>query len=257
MNPLHSLAQLISGLFQPHQQAMAAGTPDATPDPFVAKGAIKIGPNHYYVPSASNPTPPDQGGNPIPAPTNLPAQQPTNLAGNFAPVDMESVRKGIAARYGADNPILSNLDLYMKAGQQLSSQNQGMDPLLPIILALRETQGGKDLLNPNNTKLGKNNVFNIRNDTGAFQNYPDLQTAIMGNLQSGGDSGGLVGLLGGEKPQSKYIYEDFRKDPSNLSALFNHWSPTTDNNGDMNTQVNNYKWIRDHITNSELPANQY
>ena len=67
-----------------------------------------------------------------PAQPTMPAQtpQPTMapLPNNLA----DTVRTGVSSRYGADNPILANLDSYLQAGQQLP---QGMDQLLPLILA--------------------------------------------------------------------------------------------------------------------------
>lgn len=178
-----------------------------------------------------------QPASPTPTPVN-----------NFTP---EQVRPGIAGHWGEDNPILANLETYLMAGQQLNQQF-GIDPLLPIIMALRETQGGKDLLDPKKLKgenegLGTNNVFNIRNNTGAFQNYPDLNTAIMGNLGQGGQSGGLTGLLSGAKPSSKGIYQDFRNNPDDLTQLFSHWSPPQDKNGPLDEQVQNYNWIKNAI----------
>jgi hypothetical protein len=180
-----------------------------------------------------------QAAEPTPMPTATPSAYPQSLP----PEDV--LRSGIAHAYGSDNPILADLALYLQASQKMP---QGVDPMLPIILALRETQGGRDLSNPNkNKKLGKNNVYNLRGEGGAFQDYPDLATAILGNLDQGGQSGGLVGLIGGTKPSSRYIYENFRQHPQDLATLFEKWSPTSDRNGAMDEQIHNYNWIRNHI----------
>ncbi len=173
------------------------------------------------------------------APSPMPQQPVTGMP------DEQHLRQAIGSVYGQDNPLLQNLSLYLQASHQMP---QGADPMLPIILALRETQGGRDLTNPaKNAHLGQNNVYNLRNDTGAFQDYPDLSTAVMGNLQQGGQSGGVVGLLGGTKPSSAGIYQDWRQNPQDLSKLFAHWSPPTDSNGSLEEQVGNYNWIKNNL----------
>lgn len=180
-------------------------------------------------PMATTPTPMPQGKGP----------QPTPIA-----IARETLAKNISNTWGKDTPILQNLDLYMQGGNQLPGN---MEKLLPIAMALRETQGGKDLINPNkNSKLGKNNVFNIRNDTGAFQDYPDLATAILGNLDKGGQSAGMVGLLRGDKPGNKYIYEDYRNS-NQWGDLFKRWSPPTDSNGSLEEQQQNIEWILNQL----------
>ena len=157
----------------------------------------------------------------------------------------EAIHNAISQRWGKDTPILQYLPQLLTAGQQLP---KGMDVLLPIIMALRETQGGKDLIDPNrNANLGKNNIFNIRNETGAFQDYPNTNTAISGNYQQGGPSSGFVGLMQGAQDKNRNIYADFRADPTNMSKFFAHYSPTSDNNGALPEQVNNYNWIRRYI----------
>lgn len=181
-----------------------------------------------------------------PAPVASPIAQTPQATPIAIPQDQ--LAQNIASTWGKDTPLLQNLALYMQGGNKLSGN---MEKLLPLALALRETQGGKDLINPNkNSKLGKNNVFNIRNDTGAFQDYPDLQTAIMGNLQQGGQSGGMVGLLNGEKPSSKGNYSDFRR-TNNYADLFKRWSPPTDSNGSLEEQTANIEWILNRLKNGK------
>lgn len=127
-----------------------------------------------------------------------------------------------------------------------------MEKLLPIALALRETQGGQDNMQPG-AKTGQNNYFNISNGQG-WQDYPDMQTALMGNLDQGGESGGLGGLLSGSKPESKGIYEDFRR-TNDYHDLFNHWSPEFDKNGKRANgpmdgpggQIANINWILNQL----------
>lgn len=175
-----------------------------------------------------------------PSPSPIPSPMPQSNGG----LDKEILAQKIAQKWGPDTPILKNLDLLVDAGNQLPAN---MDKLLPIILALRETQGGKDLADPRkNRNLGKNNIYNIRNDQGVFQDYPDLQTAVLGNLGSGGESSGLVGLLSGAKPSNQGIYADFRKtgDPRDL---YKRWSPTEDNNGSLEEQLRNHQWFKNYL----------
>lgn len=165
-----------------------------------------------------------------PAATAQPTSAPTDIA-------QDLVRQNVSKLYGKDNPALSYLPQLLDAGKQLP---QGVDPYLPLIIALRETQGGR-------YNVGQNNIFNMRNETGAFQDYPDINTAINGNLAQGGQSGGFTGLVGGSKPSSQSIYQDFRQDPSNMQKFFAHYSPTADKNGALDEQVQNYQWIRSHV----------
>lgn len=176
---------------------------------------------------------------PIPQPTQQPSPQATPIS-----IPQDRLAQNISNTWGADTPLLKNLALFIQAGNKLPGN---MEKLLPIALALRETQGGKDLQNPATMKdlqsgLGENNMFNIRNEQGKFQNYPDLQTAVMGNLDQGGESGGAYGLLAGTKPSSKYIYEDFRKS-NDYKDLFSHWSPSSDKNGSLDEQTKNILYI--------------
>jgi len=182
-----------------------------------------------------------------PQPTTAPvaaAQQMAQPQATPIAIPQDRLAQNIASTWGQDTPLLKNLAMYMQAGNKLSGN---MEKLLPIALALRETQGGKDLLNPaKNAKLGKNNVGNLRNETGAFQDYPDEQTAVMGNLDKGGMSGGIVGLLNGDKATSKSYYEDFRR-TNKYSDLFKRWSPPTDSNGSLDEQTANIEWILNRL----------
>ena len=182
-----------------------------------------------------------------PTATPTPSAMPNPQASPIG-MDRERLAQNISNKWGADTPLLKDLELYMQAGNQLPGD---MEKLLPIALALRETQGGKDLLDPAKMKdsesgLGDNNVFNIRNEQGKFQNYPDLKTAILGNLEQGGESGGAYGLLAGTKPKSKYIYEDFRKS-NDYKDLFKKWSPPSDKNGDLDEQTKNLLYILEQL----------
>lgn len=171
------------------------------------------------------------------------AQQPTPQATPIA-IPQDQLRQNIQSTWG-DAPILKDLDLFTQAGNQLPGN---MEKLLPIALALRETQGGKDNMKPG-AKTGQNNYFNIKGDAG-WANYPDMKTAVLGNIDQGGISGGAYGLLSGTDPKSKSYYEDFRK-TNDYKDLFKRWSPANDGNGSMDEQVQNIQWIINHIKNGK------
>lgn len=137
-----------------------------------------------------------------------------------------------------DVPILDQISLFADAGRQL--QAQGYDPYLPTILALRETQGGRDNRKPG-AITGQHNVLNIRGQQGGqtqFIDYPDIHTSLFGGPNGPDTSQGLVKLLT-ENP----IYADYQrtKDPRDL---WKRWSPPVDNNGSLDEQVANYEWFR-------------
>lgn len=170
------------------------------------------------------------------------APQATPLPTPEATLDPNVIKQNITKTWGANTPILSNLDMMIKAGQQLP---QTEDQLLPLALALRETQGGKDLIDSTkNAHLGQNNPYNMRGVQGGntqFVNYPDLQTATLGGQNGPDQSQGLVGLL-----SKNPIYGDFQKS-GNYADFFKHWSPPADNNGNIDQQVQNIKWIINQI----------
>lgn len=176
----------------------------------------------------------------IPQPT---AQPQATLTPQPSPsLSPDMIKQNITKTWGANTPILNNLDLMIKAGQQLP---QTEDQLLPLALALRETQGGKDLIDSTkNAHLGQNNPYNMRGVQGGntrFVNYPDVQTATLGGQNGADQSQGLVGLL-----SNNPIYADFQKS-GNYADFFKHWSPPADNNGKIDEQVQNIKWIINQI----------
>lgn len=185
-----------------------------------------------------SPTPPSQPQMqaqtaPIASPTPSPQPMPSAFPNEAR------LRQNISNTWGSDSPILQNLPLFEKAGQQLSPKE---NPLLPIVLALRETQGGKDNLKPN-AITGNNNYFNIRGVQGnqtRFINYPDLQTALFGGQNGPDQSQGLVGLLNGP------VYQDYQNS-GNIRDLFNHWSPPSDGNGQLPEQEQNFRWILNQL----------
>ncbi len=154
-----------------------------------------------------------------------------------APINGQDLYNLLSKARGPDLPILQHLALLINAGNQLP---QNIDPLLPIILAIRETQGGK-------YNKGQNNPYNIRGEqlgqTSKFIDYPSLDVATMGGYNPMGNvnSQGLTGLIG-----QNNIYSDFRNS-GKLQDLFAHYSPPSDSNGSLDQQAGNYDWIRNNI----------
>lgn len=178
-----------------------------------------------------------QPASPIPQPSIFPQATPTPQGG-YSP---EAIKSGIS-RWTANNsapvPLLNNLDDYYQAGLQL--QQQGFDPYLPTILALRETQGGRDNAKPG-AKTGKNNQLNIRGEQYGekrFIDYPDVRTSLFGGPNGQYTSQGLVKLL-----TQNDIYADFQR-TKNIQDLYRHWSPPEDNNGALDEQQANYEFMR-------------
>jgi hypothetical protein len=163
----------------------------------------------------------------------------------------DQIKQGIRNwNNGKDHPLMEYADTLAQAGEQMP---KGVSPYLPTILALRETQGGQ-------YNVGKNNIYNLRDNTGHFVSYPDVQTAILGGvnpLYNNVHSSGVVGVLNGDKPENQGLYADFRKS-GDTADLWKHWSPPTDNNGSIPEQVDNYNWMMKrfdpNVTSTVAPA---
>src|SRR3954468_19528469 len=80
---------------------------------------------------------PDPTAAPTSAPISSPANQPPTSSPNVA---QDLIKQNVAKLYGKDNPALNYLPQLLDAGKQLP---QGVDPYLPLVIALRETQGGR------------------------------------------------------------------------------------------------------------------
>jgi len=206
-------------------------------DPRAMKLTTTVSPNFRVEPPAQGSVQPPAA---VLSATPPPPPMPTlsQSTGGFSP---DAIRTGIQ-RWTANNktpvPILNHVDDLYKAGQQF--QAKGLDPYLPIILALRETQGGRDNAKPG-SKTGKHNLYNVRGTQGGerkFVDYPDFQTALFGGQNGPDMSTGLVRLLT-ESP----TYQGYR-DSKNVGDLLARWSPPVDNNGDIDEQIANYQFMR-------------
>ncbi len=136
--------------------------------------------------------------------------------------NLEDIIKAGLSKFGDGNPLIAT------ASSQLAQAGQGLpDQLLPTILALMETQGGK-------TQVANNNPFNINDGTG-FVQYPDLTTAILG----GGDRQGMAGLLNGP-------YYDKYRQTGNIQDFFNTYTPPGPEHGNPSLEelVSRYLQIK-------------
>jgi hypothetical protein len=171
---------------------------------------------------------------------------PQNNSGNASD---EIIRSNILAGIndwnkanGSRVPITDNIDLFVRAAKEF--QAKGMDPYLPVILALRETQGGRD--NEKGGITGKNNVFNIRGQQGGatkFVDYPSLEVAMFGGQNGQDVSQGLTKLI-----TENDIYSDYQN-TKDIKDLYKKWSPPEDNNGELTEQEQNYNFFRTKFPN--------
>jgi hypothetical protein len=204
--------------------------------------------SYDYTGAANAPAQAQVSSNPQQTASPSPIANAQQITQQAASPSADLIKQNLMKLYGADSPALKILPDLLQAGQQTP------DPYMPLVMAMRETQGGRDLADPaKNANLGANDIFNIRNAKDAngnyigqpgnnkpFINYPDVHTAIFGGQNGPVTSGGFTGLVNGP------IYQDYQKS-KNLQDFFAHYSPPADKNGDLQTQVDNYNWIRSHL----------
>lgn len=133
------------------------------------------------------------------------------------------IRLGLE-KYG-NPPIATRSASLAKAGEGLP------DPLLPTIVALAETSGGKKI-----TK-GDNNIYNIL--PGGLPNaYPDLDTAILG----GNGRKGFSGLIRGG------LYDDYLKS-GRMEDFLKRYTPAGAEHGNasLEQQLRNYRVLRSYF----------
>lgn len=138
--------------------------------------------------------------------------------------------------YGA--PAATAAASFAKAGEGLP------DPLMPAVLALKETSGGKRMA-PNSA----NNLLNI----GPNINYPSIDANLNGGGtwgRDGGPQGGFTGTIH-SPAYAKYLQT------GDLHDFFAHYTPTNDANGNQvngkqDEQINQYNLLRSYFSNPEL-----
>ncbi len=125
-------------------------------------------------------------------------------------------------------PIMDNLDTMVKAGKKV--KEKGFDPIVPTWLALRETQGGRDLLKRD---YGRNNAYNINysilDDNNQkkriWVDYPNWDLATMGGVDPEGvERQGLAGTIMGPYYKKYHTTND-------IADFLRTYSPPEDGNG--------------------------
>ena len=171
-----------------------------------------------------SPLPDDIKTRPLPTPT--PAPQRPQAPPRRSVEDLTGTIQSGLERFSPGTPLASQSAQLAQAGQDLPDQ------LLPVLVALAETRGGKDLLE---RTRGANNPFNIMYG-GDLIDYPDLSTAILG----GGGSRGFSGLM---RPGG--LYEDYRQS-GDLSDFLSRFSPfgSEYGNPEEEQQLSNYAYLR-------------
>lgn len=162
-----------------------------------------------------SPIPQDQMLNQNPKPKQLPPLKQT-------------IDKGLQS-YSPNQPVpvatLSG-DL-AQAGNTLQSQHPNVDPLLPVILAIMESGGGRNLTSPNN-------LYNI----GPGVSYPSPDVSILGGGQD--NQRGLLGVLTGG------LYNDYLNS-GNLADFFNRFTPQGNGNPTLAELLARYQQIRSNF----------
>lgn len=143
----------------------------------------------------------------------------------------EQIQQALQA-FAPDTPLATQSGVLAQALQQL---DPAYDPRMLIALALKESRGGKDLLNPDRQLGGRregiNNPFNVM-PGGDLVNYPDLKTALTGgpNELEGHPSRGLVYILNEDPAYAPY------RQSGNMDDFFQAYSPPGKGNADLKTQ---------------------
>lgn len=163
--------------------------------------------------------PPGKKGfiSPIPTPAPTPPQTPTPMpTPTPTPTPMGTPGQEVFTRgfEGYGSPLAT------ASGQfaQSAAQNPLPDPLLPAIIALMESSGGRN-------QTFANNPFNW-----GMQPMPDLNTAI-DRIYSG---------IGGRTP----YYEDYLQS-GDLSDFFNVYTPPSPANPPLEELINRYNLLRE------------
>lgn len=168
-----------------------------------------------------------QSGTPAvasPTPTVTPA--PKNLQDLSARIQAGLTKWG----NGTAPPVATMSGSLAEAGQNLP------DPLLPAILALKESRGGQDAIPAKNA-----NPYNIfypgTQKSVDYNGVGGLKTAILG----GNGKLGFAGLL---RPGG--IYSDYLNS-GNLSDFFSHYSPPGQGNAAMEEQLRQYNVLKSYF----------
>jgi hypothetical protein len=155
-------------------------------------------------------------------------------------------------------PLASQSAELARAAETIKNSGTKVDPLLPVLLAMRETRNGLDLAHETRQKGGAyegvNNVYNFHDTTrpGKFVNYPDFNTAINGgpNPEYGMDSQGLVNYLLSSDKMANY------RQTGNLNDFNQVFTPQSDNNPDFATLTAQLEELKKKYLSSVIASNQ-
>ena len=178
---------------------------------------------------------------PVPVATPIPTATPVPTPGSF----QQLIQQGLN-QFNPKAPLASQSAELARAGETIKNSGTKVDPLLPVLLAMRETRNGLDLAHETRQRGGDyeglNNIYNFHDTTrpGKFVNYPDLNTAINGgpNPEYNMDSGGLVNYLLNSDYMKNY------RETGDLNEFNNVFTPQSDNNPNFQTltdQMNELK----------------
>lgn len=158
-----------------------------------------------------------------PTPTPTPMQAPTMPQEdqyNGGSIDPSVIAQGFQ-KFSATPPPVASMS------SEIASAGEGLpDELLPAILALMETGGGKHM-------ASKNNPYNL----GPGIEYPDLKTAIVGGGPR--DQKGFKGVIHGG------LYDKY-KESGKLEDFFNTFTPPGPEHGNpsMEELIQRYHSLR-------------
>lgn len=215
--------------------------PQQTFDQFQASKGFFKGPDGVYRQVGQSPAP-TAAPSVMGATTPVPSPSPSSTS--FSP---DAIKAGILNWSGGKTnvPVLNNVNDLYAAGQQF--QKAGLDPYMPTILTLRETQGGRDNTQ-NPTIYGDNNYTNIRNirdsKTGAIIGQPNNPKSFI-NYSSMADALGTTNNGHGLAHQilNSGLYDNYLKS-KNLQDFFKVYSNPSDKNGSLPDQEANYNYMR-------------
>lgn len=171
-------------------------------------------------------------------PSNVLPQVPQVQANNTpsAPqhhqITPDMVQQGLS-KYG-NVPIATLSGTLSQAGNALPKT---VDPYLPTIVSIMETQGGKRQVAQNNPV----NLRGVQNGRTQFINYPNPQTAILGGPNGPDQSQGLVGTI-----LNNPAYADFRQS-GKLSDFFKRYTPPGEGNPSQDELLSRYSQIRSNF----------
>lgn len=136
----------------------------------------------------------------------------------------DQISQGLEKSGFGKAPIASELDAFVEAGEMLGER--GVDPLLPVIVALMESGGGANVKDP-----GANNPFNIfKPGTENPAQYANFRESLFGP-EGSGETLNLMGLL-----REGGLYQDFI-DSGDVSMFFDRFTPGSDPRNPSNKEL--------------------